>query len=80
MRNETHTFETTILEVIPVTINFSMAPSDRSVGIDSSYVDEWYITEINGEEVDFVPDWMERLMSELGADELIVEMCHEYLE
>ena len=40
--------EMRILGGLPVTVEFSIAGADRSVGIMSDYVEEWYIVAVNG--------------------------------
>lgn len=73
--------EMTVLGGLPVTINASIAPAEYDVGIMSDYVEEWYISEINGRKVKKSPEWLYRRIAKMkGEEDRIIEeiMSYEY--
>lgn len=68
--------DTTVLGGLPVTIEYTIQGAEPDVGIMSSYVDEWYITHINGREVKAC-NWLDKRIAETKGEteRLIEEMC-----
>lgn len=71
-----HELETTVLGGLPVTIEYTVAPAEPDVGIPSAYVDEWYVTAINGRTVKKC-DWLYRRMKENGDMSIVEEECND---
>ena len=69
--------ETTVLGGLPVTIEYTVQGAEPDVGIMSSYVDEWYITAINGRPVK-VCRWLDKRIEETkGETDRILEELNE---
>jgi hypothetical protein len=76
-----HDIDMTVLGGLPVTIEFTMAGADPSVGIMSSYCEEWVITHINGRKCKKEPNWLyERIAARKGEEDRIIEACGEYAD
>lgn len=43
-----HTASATIFNELEIELQFSICGSDRSVGIMEDYIEEWWVTHING--------------------------------
>lgn len=72
--------DTTVLGGLPVTIEFTIQGAEPDVGIMSSYVDEWYITHINGRAVKKC-DWLDRrIAATKGETERLVEEMNEHAD
>lgn len=70
--------ETTVLGGLPVTIEFTVAGAEPDVGIMSAYVDEWYITHINGRAVKKC-DWLDKRIAETkGETDTLIEAMNEH--
>ena len=65
--------ETTVLGGLPVTIEGTIQGAEPDVGIMSSYVDEWYITAINGRPVKSA-DWIMRRLSKKDEEAIVEEL------
>jgi hypothetical protein len=69
--------DTTVLGGLPVTIEYTVQGAEPDVGIMSSYVDEWYITAINGRAVKKC-DWLDRrIAATKGETDRILEELNE---
>lgn len=67
----------TVLGGLPVTIEFTVQGAEPDVGIMSGYVDDWYITAINGRPVKKC-DWLyRRIDATKGESDRIVEALNE---
>lgn len=75
-----HEAEVTVLSGLPITCGFSVAPPDRSVGISSAYVEDWWIEAINGRKAKH-PEWLvRRIQSVKGEEERLTEKLMEHAE
>lgn len=69
--------ETTVLGGLPVTVEYTVAPSEPDVGIFSSYVDDWCIVAINGRSVKKC-DWLHRRIDATpGERDKLLEAMNE---
>lgn len=67
----------TVIGGLPVTIEYTVQGAEPDVGIMSSYVDEWYITHINGRAVKKC-DWLDRRIAAMkGETDRIIEELNE---
>lgn len=67
----------TVLGGLPVTIEYTVQGAEPDVGIMSAYVDEWYITAINGRPVK-VCRWLDKRIEETkGETDRILEELNE---
>ena len=65
-----------ILGGLPVTIEFTMQGAEPDVGIMSDYVEEWFVSHINGKACKKSPDWLyNRIQSRKGEEGRILEAC-----
>lgn len=72
-----HEIDIRILGGLPVTIEYSVQPAEPDVGIMSGYVDEWYVTAINGRPVKSCA-WLDRRIDATkGERDRIVEALNE---
>jgi hypothetical protein len=58
-----------ILGGLPVTVEYSICPADKSVGIEYGYVDEWYITHINDRKCKKQPQWLYNRIDKCKGEE-----------
>ena len=65
----------TVLGGLPITVEYSMASAEPDVGIFSDYVDEWYITHINGRKVKKC-DWLYKRISSSKEEETILDKIY----
>jgi hypothetical protein len=67
-----------ILGGLPVTIEFTMQGAEPDVGIMSDYVEEWFVSHINGKVCKKSPDWLyNRIQARKGEEDLILNACYE---
>jgi len=62
--NRTYSVETTILGGLPVTVDFSVSPPDRSVGYDGEIEDVEFRSAKNGKPLG---QWVERRLDETNG-------------
>ena len=55
----THYIDLRILGGLPVTFGCTVQPSDPEVGVNTPYIDDFYITAVNGKVVEKA-DWLEK--------------------
>jgi len=71
----------TVLNGLPVTIEASIEGPDYDVGIMGNYVEEWYISEINGRKVKKEPKWLyDRIAKAKGEEDRIIEEIMSYVD
>lgn len=69
-----------ILGGLPVTVEFTVAPAEPDVGIFSAYVDDWWITAINGRPVKNCA-WLDRRIDATkGEEERIREALNDHTD
>jgi hypothetical protein len=69
----------TVLGGLPVTVEFNIQGAEPDVGIMSSYIEEWWITHINGRKCKKHPQWLQnRIDAKKGEDDQIIEQLNEY--
>lgn len=72
-----HNADITVLNGLPVTVQFSISGPDYSVGINHSEIDEWEITHINGKRCKKAPVWLyNRIDNTKGEDERILDKLY----
>ena len=70
-----------ILGGLPVTIEFTMQVAEPDVGIMSDYVEEWFVSHINGKACKKSSDWLyNRIQARKGEEDRILEACYETAE
>jgi hypothetical protein len=70
-----------ILGGLPITVEYTVAPADRDVGIMSDYVEEWCITHINDRKCKTEPLWLtKRIAACKGEEERILTAINEYVD
>lgn len=68
----------TVLGGLPVTVEFSIVDADPDVGIFDAYVDDWYISHINGKICKKSPVWLyNRIAARKEETERIWTLCAE---
>ncbi|OHD25433.1 MAG: hypothetical protein A2Y38_12795 [Spirochaetes bacterium GWB1_59_5] len=73
--------ELRILGGLPVTVEFTMQPAERDVGIMSDYVEEWEVVEINGKRCKKSPAWLyNRIEAKKGEEDRILQACYDSAE
>lgn len=71
--------EVTVLGGLNIEVEYTMGGADRSVGIMSDYVEEWYITAIAGRSLrkGEKADWLYKRIEAAKEEDKIVEACCE---
>lgn len=65
--------ETTILNGLPVTVEFEIQEAEPSIGIMYSYSESWYISHVKGRKIKS-DDWLIKRIDAKEADR-ITELC-----
>lgn len=70
-----------ILGGLTVTIKFTVAPADRSVGLMSDYVEDWHISAINHRNCKKPPEWLyNRIEAKKGEEDRIMKALYATLD
>jgi hypothetical protein len=70
--------DTTVLGGLPVTVSYSIARAEPSVGIMSKYVDDWHISAINSRPCKKPPKWLyKRIENMKGEEDRLLEAMME---
>lgn len=72
-----YTAEITVLNGLPVTIEFCVNGSDPEVGIFDDTIEDWEIVAISGKVCKKPPMWLYRRITNAGEDQKVVEKLFE---
>lgn len=68
-----------VLGGLPVTIEYDIQPAEKDVGLYSDYVDDWYVTHINGKRCKKSPEWLHtRIEKTKGEEDRIISECMDH--